>query len=328
MKKWFLTIAVLLIVIGGTVSFLIWEWGKSEFDAEGPLIVTKNVVIPKGIGTKAIAEKLADEGVIWDSLIFLAGVRLSETGTMLKAGEYSFPPGVSPRQVMETLMKGETVAHRLTIPEGLTSKQIVALINAADSLQGRIDMIPDEGTLLPETYHFDLNEDRNALVARMSKAMTESIDTLWEGRQENLPIQSKEEAVILASIVERETALASERPHVAAVFINRLRQGMKLQSDPTTIYGLSNGMGVLDRSLTRKDLASTHAYNTYVIDGLPPGPIANPGRESLAAVLNPMNSDDLYFVADGSGGHAFAKTLPEHNRNVARWRKIERGEKP
>lgn len=328
MKKWFLTIAVLLIVIGGAVSFGLWQWGMAAFDAEGPLGASKVVVIPKGAGTRAIAGKLVDEGVIRESFVFLAGVRLSETGTRLKAGEYEFPPRVTARQAMEILMKGETVAHWLTIPEGLTSKQIARLINAADSLQGSVDAVPDEGTLLPETYHYSLNEERNVLVLRMSRAMTECLDALWEGRQENLPLQSKAEAVVLASIVERETALASERPHVAAVFVNRLRRGMKLQSDPTTIYGLSEGMGVLNRSLTRKDLASTHAYNTYVIDGLPPGPIANPGRESLAAVLNPIKSDDLYFVADGSGGHVFARTLAEHNRNVARWRQIEKGEKP
>lgn len=328
MKKWFLTVAVLLIVIGGTVSFGLWQWLTSAFDAEGPLVANRVVVIPKGLGTRAIARKLADEGVIQEPLVFLAGVRLAETGTRLKAGEYEFPARVSTRQAMEILMKGETAAHWLTIPEGLTSKQIVRLINAADSLQGTIDVIPDEGTLLPETYHYSLDEDRNVLVLRMSRAMTECLDALWEGRQENLPLQSRAEAVVLASIVERETALASERPHVAAVFINRLRRGMKLQSDPTTIYGLSDGMGVLNRPLTRKDLASTHAYNTYAIDGLPPGPIANPGRESLAAVLNPIKSDDLYFVADGSGGHVFARTLAEHNRNVARWRQIEKGEKP
>lgn len=328
MKKWFFIALALLILIGGAIAFVAWEWGSSQFEAPGPLVTSKVVIIPKGIGTRAIADKLAVEGVIYDPLIFLAGVRLLETGTMLKAGEYSFPIEASPRQVMEILMKGETVVHRLTIPEGLTSKQIVALIQGGEALEGSIDTIPAEGSLLPETYHYDLNEKRGVLVGRMQKSMAQVLDELWEKRKADLPLKSKEEAVILASIVERETALASERPHVAAVFINRLRLGMKLQSDPTVIYGLSDGLGVLDRQLSRKDLASTHVYNTYVIDALPPGPIANPGRESLAAVLNPMESDDLYFVADGSGGHVFAKTLAEHNRNVANWRKIEKMGKP
>lgn len=324
MKKWFFIVLALLILIGGAISFAAWEWGSSQFDAPGPLATSKVVVIPKGIGTKAIADKLAVEGVIYDPLIFLAGVRLLETGTMLKAGEYSFPIEATPRQVMEILMKGETVVHRLTIPEGLTSKQIVALIDAGEALQGSVSNIPAEGSLLPETYHYSLNEQRDVLTARMQKSMEKTLDELWEERQADLPLKNKEEAVTLASIVERETALASERPHVAAVFINRLRLGMKLQSDPTVIYGLSNGMGVLDRQLSKKDLATAHPYNTYVIAALPSGPIANPGRESLAAVLNPMVSDDLYFVANGTGGHAFAKTLAEHNRNVATWRALEK----
>jgi len=219
------------------------------------------------------------------------------------------------------------VAHRLTIAEGLQTTQILAQITAAPQLTGSVlgedQVLPQEGALLPETYHFSRGDSRAELVARMGRDMRQVMAAAWAGRAAGLPFKSAEEALIMASSVERETSLAGERPHVAGVFVNRLRLGMLLQSDPTVAYGI-NPDGPLGRPLTRADLKTDHPYNTYVRKGLPPGPISNPGRAAIEAVLRPMATDDLYFVADGAGGHVFAKTLAQHNRNVAKWRKLER----
>lgn len=288
----------------------------------GPLPEDRTVVVEQGTGLRAIAEQLHAEGVIAWPLLFAAAARIE--GQPLKAGEYLFPAAVSSRGAVEMLQAGKTVTRRFTVPEGWTSAQVVAALRGIEGLRGEIEEVPAEGSLLPETYHFSLGDTRGELIRRMQAAMRRTLDELWDGRAADLPIRSKEEAVILASIVERETGVPDERPEVAAVFINRLRKGMKLQSDPTVIYGLSNGAGSIERGLTKSDLANGHTYNTYVIDGLPPAPIANPGSAAIAAVLRPAESDHLYFVADGSGGHAFAKTLADHNRNVAKWRRIER----
>jgi UPF0755 protein len=228
------------------------------------------------------------------------------------------------REAVALLTSGKTIVHRLTLPEGVMSAEAAALIAAAEPLVGEIGTIPPEGSLLPETYHFSRGDTRSDLIARMQAAQDEVLAELWPTRSDDLPFDTRREAVILASIVEKETGVAEERPLVASVFINRLRKEMRLQSDPTVVYGLTDGEGPLGRALTRADLEIATPYNTYLIDGLPPGPIANPGRASLAAVLSPAESEYLYFVADGSGGHAFAKTLTQHNRNVANWRKIRR----
>jgi UPF0755 protein len=231
---------------------------------------------------------------------------------------------VSPREVVAILQSGETIVRRLTVPEGLTSARVLELVDGAEGLQGHVGRMPEEGRLLPETYHFSYGDDRADLVARMEEAMEIALARLWLERSDDLPFATPEDALTLASIVERETAVERERRRVAAVFINRLRRGMRLQSDPTVVYALTEGEGVLGRRLVRDDLRIDHPYNTYVNTGLPPGPIANPGRASIAAVLNPAETRELYFVADGSGGHAFATTLDEHNRNVARWRRLRR----
>ncbi len=288
----------------------------------GPLAESRTVVVQQGSGVRAIAAQLAEAGVLEWPLLFAAAVRLQ--GEPLKAGEYLFPAGISAQGAVDLLQSGKTVIRRFTVPEGWTSAQVLAALAEVEGLQGEVGEAPAEGTLLPETYHFSFGDSRAELVKRMQAGMRRTLDELWEGRAPDLPIASKDEAVVLASIVERETGLPEERPRVAAVFVNRLRKGMKLQSDPTVIYGLSDGLGSIERSLTRSDLATAHAFNTYVIDGLPPAPIANPGAASLAAVLRPAASEELYFVADGSGGHVFARTLEEHNRNVAKWRRIER----
>jgi len=218
------------------------------------------------------------------------------------------------------------VEHRLTVPEGLTVRQVASLIDHAEALRGGLLQLPREGSLLPQTYFYVYDDPRDGLLARMRQAMNQALDELWIGRAADLPLADKEQALTLASIVERETSLAAERPHVAAVYENRLRIHMKLESDPTVVYAVSNGEGTLDRPITRVDLGLASPYNTYLSDGLPPGPICNPGRASIEAVLHPVASDDLYFVADGSGGHAFAKTLAQHNKNVERWRQIEKSQ--
>ncbi len=254
--------------------------------------------------------------------MFRLGARIQKVDSSLRAGEYAFPAAISAGDVVAMLSAGKTVVRRVTVPEGLTSAEVLALVAETPGLTGEVGTPPAEGTLLPETYHFSFGDTRADLIARMREAMTAELDTLWAARDAGLPLETPEEAVVLASIVEKETAVAAERRRVAAVFVNRLRKGMLLQSDPTTIYAVTGGAGPLDRPLTRKDLAIDSPYNTYVSPGLPPGPIANPGRASLAAALNPVDSNEYYFVADGTGGHAFARTLEEHERNVARWRKI------
>ncbi len=294
-----------------------------RFDGPGPLQADTVIFIEPGISMGDIARKLEAEGVIEDSLVFRLGVRLKRVSRDLKAGEYLFPTTVSMRGVVDILLSGKTVLRRLTLPEGVTSAEAAALIEAAEALEGKLDIIPAEGSLLPETYHYGRGDTRAELVGRMQVAMREAVAELWEKRGAGIPLESPEEALILASIVEKETGVPEERPLVASVFVNRLRAGMRLQSDPTVTYGITHGVAPLGRELTRKDLQTDSEYNTYTNGGLPAGPIANPGRASIEAVLNPALSDYLYFVAAGNGGHAFAKTLDEHNSNVAKWRKLK-----
>lgn len=312
---------LLLVAFVGAVGAGFWAY--HHYTSPGPLQAESHVLIQPGANTEQIARQLAAVGVLSQPAIFQIGVRLEGTGGALRAGEYVFPPRVSPQQVAHILKRGMTVIRRLTIPEGLTSKQIIALLETTPGLSGPTPAPPPEGTLLPETYHFSYGDRREELVRRMSAAMDETLAELWAGRAPDLPFESVHEALTLASIVEKESSLKQERPHIAGVFVNRLRMGMPLQADPTVIYALSDGEGVLPRPLTRTDLQSASPYNTYVTGGLPPGPIANPGRSAIEAVLNPAETDALFFVANGSGGHAFARTLEDHNRNVARWRELE-----
>ena len=298
-------------------------WLMAEFNNPGPSTEPVTVVLPQGSGLSAISRRLVEAGVIERDWVFVNGVRVKGAARGLQAGEYELPARASPRQIMDILVSGRTVVRRITIPEGLTTTQVVALVQAADGLAGEIATRPPEGRLLPETYHFHLDDDRGALVQRMQDKMERALAAHWESRQPNLPLKNPDEALILASIVEKETSLEEERPRIAAVFLNRLRKGMRLQSDPTVSYGITGGSGPMDRPLTRKDLRTPTAFNTYRIRGLPPHPIANPGISSIIAVLNPIETDELFFVADGSGGHAFAKTLQEHNRNVRKWRRLQ-----
>jgi UPF0755 protein len=300
-----------------------YRWMEGRFVAPGPLAEEVTVVLPRGAGLGAIARTLADAGVIERPLPFVVAVRLRGAQARLRAGEYAFPAHASGREVLAMLVEGRTVVHRLTVPEGLTSAEIVALVRAEGALEGMIEAMPPEGTLLPETYHFGRGDSRADLLARMAAAMAEAVAEAWEGRDPAVPLAGPDELVTLASIVEKETGLAAERPRIAAVFYNRLERAMPLQSDPTVVYALTAGSGALGRALIREDLEVESPYNTYRVLGLPPGPIANPGKASLVAVAHPLATDELYFVADGSGGHAFASTLAEHNRNVATWRKLQ-----
>ena len=306
-------LAVILVLAG-------WLYVRGEFDKPGPARSERPVVLPQGLGAWDIADRLADAGVIGDPTLFVVGLWLEDRQHALKAGEYAFEALVTPRGVMEKLVAGDTVVRRLTVAEGMTSAEIVAALAAAPGLMGEIAEPPAEGSLLPETYHYALGDSRAAVIERMKRGMAGLVEELWQGRDPTIGLDTAREAVVLASVVEKETARAEERPLIAGVFLNRLRTGMRLQSDPTVIYALTGGAGPLGRPLTRTDLKVDSPYNTYRRGGLPPGPIANPGRAALAAVLHPAETSALYFVADGSGGHAFAETLDEHNRNVARWR--------
>ena len=323
MKRAFSALAVLIIaaalLAGGVVI-----WGNKTFHDPGPLARETVIIIERGTGLRQIAGQLEQAGVLHYPLLFVAIAKWMGAHLDLKAGEYAFSPRISPAVAMKKIRTGDVVVHRITIPEGLTSQQVAKLIESAPALAGHLAAPPAEGSLLPETYDYIHGDTRDALVKRMTAAHTTTLDRLWQTRAQGLPISDPQAATILASIVEKETADPKERPRVAAVFINRLRLGMRLQSDPTVVYAIAGGQGPLGRPLTRRDLAIDNPYNTYVIKGLPPGPIANPGAASLAAVLQPAQTKELYFVADGTGGHAFAKTLREHNRNVAHWRRLQR----
>ncbi|MBI1209458.1 MAG: endolytic transglycosylase MltG [Azospirillum sp.] len=296
-------------------------WALDIIDSPGPLAAARTLVIAHGSGVLAIASRLEEAGVLDRPLLFAAQAGL-RGGDGLRAGEYAFEPAVSIAAVVEQMRRGRTVVHRLTIPEGLTTAQVVALVDAEPALAGEAGPVPAEGSLLPDTYHYSYGDRRSAVVQRMRAAMTAALTELWPARVPDLPLESPQQAVVLASIVEKETALADERARIAGVFFNRLAAGMPLQSDPTVSYAVTLGRHPLGRTLNRADLQTQSPYNTYVVTGLPPGPIANPGRAALEAVLHPDRHELIYFVADGSGGHAFARTLAEHNHNVARWRAL------
>jgi UPF0755 protein len=306
--------------------FAVWLFAAFERPyADGPAVT---LVVPRGAGLDDIGRLLEANHVIEDALPFAFGVRVGNDGRPLRAGEYAFPAAISPRAAMDLIISGKTVVYRLTVPEGLTTAQVLKLISDAEPLTGEIARKPEEGALLPETYNYSRGDTREGVAARMEKAMQGAVDAAWAARPADFALKSPRELAVLASIVEKETGVAEERPQVAAVFLNRLARGMKLQSDPTVAYGLAKREAKpgdwLDRALTRADLNAPSPFNSYLNDGLPPTPIANPGRAALMAVVKPASTDALYFVADGSGGHAFARTLDEHNRNVAKWRALSR----
>lgn len=317
-----LSILIVLAALAGGA----WAFEQYEFAAPGPAAHnragTTIVEIAPHQGVMGIAKQLERAGTLRNAWLFAAGVRLRGEGARLKAGEYAITSRLSMQGIADLLISGRVVEHKLTAAEGLTSQMIAGIVNADPVLRGPLQSAPPEGTLLPETYLFTRGTERSAMLARMHAAQARFLAKVWAARAPNLPLRSPRDAVTLASIVEKETAIPEERRHIAAVFINRLRLGMKLESDPTVIYGLSRGYP-LGHGLRASELASVTPYNTYQIAGLPPTPICNPGKDSIAAVLNPETSADLYFVANGTGGHAFAATKAEHDRNVARWRQIE-----
>jgi UPF0755 protein len=314
----FTVLIVISIAVGAALFF-----GKQRFDAAGPLADDKMVNIPRGLGTRDIADVLQREGVIDQPYIFMGGVIALKARGDLKYGEYQFSKHASIADVVDTIIEGKVVQHAFTVPEGLTSEQIVARLLENTALTGQIKEIPREGTLLPETYRFTRGMTREQIVQRMQQAHRRVLQDVWEHRMPDLPVKTPEQLVTLASIVEKETGRPDERTRVAAVFVNRLKTKMRLQSDPTIIYGLTGGKGSLGRPIQKNEIEQPTPYNTYVIDGLPPGPIANPGRASLEAAANPARTKEIYFVADGSGGHVFSDNYAEHQKNVARLRGIE-----
>ncbi|MTD93077.1 endolytic transglycosylase MltG [Hyphomicrobium sp. xq] len=321
------TVVLVVMLAAGSVMALLYH----QFETSGPLAVSRVVTVPRGEGRIEIATRLEREGAISNRWAFIINYMLrSALGPKpleLKAGDYEIKKNASMAEIMETLTQGRGVLSKITIPEGLTSLQIVEKLRGEDELVGDITEIPAEGTLLPDTYRYSKGMERRELLERMQGEMQRFLAAAWERRQPSLPITTPEQAIIFASIVEKETGRADERGRVAAVFMNRLKKGMRLQSDPTVIYGIVGGQGTLGRSITRADLDQKSSHNTYQIGGLPPTPICNPGRPAIEASLNPPMTTDLYFVADGTGGHTFSDTLKEHNAAVNVWRKVERDRK-
>jgi peptidoglycan lytic transglycosylase G len=313
---------VLVMMIGAG---LVYYYGRQLIDASGPLQEDKVVNIPSRAGMADIADVLQREGVIdANRWAFIGAVFAMKARADLKPGEYNFQKSASLRGVIATMVEGKVVQHSVTIPEGLTSEQILARLSDNDIFSGSVREIPREGTLLPETYKFPRGTTREQVIQRMQQAQKRVVADVWEHRAQDAPVKTPEQLVTLASIIEKETGKADERSRVSAVFANRLRQRIKLQSDPTIIYGLVGGKGTLGRPIKRSEISQPSPYNTYVIEGLPPGPISNPGRASLEAAANPARTRDLYFVADGTGGHAFTETYDQHQKNVVRLRAMEK----
>src|ERR1700676_2670842 len=313
---------ILVLMIGGGGAYI---YGKQKIEAPGPLQEDKIVNIPARAGMTDIADILQREGVIDNNRwAFIGSVFALKARSDLKPGEYSFQKNASLRDVIGTMVEGKVIQHAVTIPEGLTSEQIVARLSENEIFAGTLKEMPREGTLLPETYKFPRGTTREQVIQRMQQTQKRVLAEIWERRNPDIPIKTRHQLCTLASIVEKETGKADERSRVAAVFVNRLRQRLKLQSDPTIIYGLVGGKGTLGRPIKRSEIQQPSPSNTYVVDGLPPGPIGNTGRASLEATANPARTRDLFFVADGSGGHAFTETYDQHQKNVAKLRAMEK----
>jgi len=306
-----------LLVLAAALAFL----ADHTYKKPGPLAEDGVILVEPGTGVIRTAYLLKDMGAIDSQRMFRWAARLTKSSTKLQAGEFRIPARSSMRDILDILKHGSVIVHRLTLPEGTTAVQAVALLDQAERLSGPLKDVPAEGTLLPETYHYTWGETRDEMVTRMQRSMQTLLADLWAARAPDLPYDTPAQAVIMASIIEKETAVPGERGLIAGVFVNRLRKHMRLQSDPTVIYGIAKG-GELGRALTKADIDAQTPYNTYRIQGLPPTPIANPGRASLEAALNPADTNALYFVADGKGGHVFAETYEEHLENVKRWRAL------
>jgi len=321
----FMNFVLSLVVLVLLAASALFYFGRAQFDANGPLTASTTFFVKRGAGISEVANGLESRGIVSDARIFRYGVRTLGHEDDLKAGEYAIPAGASMREVMNILISGKSIVYPLTIPEGLTVKQIFDRIAADPMLSGPMPKeMPPEGSLFTDTLNFTRGTPRTEIIERMMAAQKKLVDELWASRKPGLPLKDENQFVTLASIVEKETGIAAERPHVASVFLNRLKKGMRLQSDPTIIYGLFGGAGKpADRPIFKSDIEKPTPYNTYIINGLPPGPIANPGKAALEAVANPLDTQDLYFVADGTGGHVFSSTLKQHNENVRKWRETE-----
>ncbi len=310
-----------LVVAAGIVFGIVWGW--NAYKAPGPLKSHNVLIIPKGVGVREIAQILKDYGVIDKPHLFVLCARYTKMARRMRAGEFAFTPAISIEEVVKHLVYGQIVRRRLTIPEGLLTREIIDLVTAVEGLTGTVETAGAEGVYLPETYFYSYGDRRTAVLARMTASMNTALAEAWAKRNPKIVLKSPRQALILASIIEKETGVAAERARVSAVFHNRLLRRMRLQSDPTVAYAVTGHGVALGRSLTRADLKIASPYNTYRVAGLPPGPIANPGRASLLAAVQPLETKEYYFVADGRGGHVFAKTLREHNRNVAKWRLLK-----
>lgn len=319
-------------ILGGAGLGFGWFWLQGEIAKPGPLLQETEFTIERGEGLASVASRLETLGLIEDKRVLRVQARLDAIESDLKAGSYVVPARASIAEILDQFVDGEVIEFRLTIPEGLTTAQILRRVEAADDLEGDMpERSFEEGVLLPDTYVFGAGTTRTQFIERMEAAQDDLLDDLWDERQEGLPVSTPYEAVILASVVEKETAHADERPLVAGLFVGRLKKGMRLESDPTIIYGVSKGEPLYNRqgqrrTLYRSEIDRKTDWNTYQIDGLPKTPICNPGRDAIAAVLNPPETDYVFFVADGKGGHLFAKTYAEHQRNVAAYRRFEREE--
>ncbi|MEM6414778.1 MAG: endolytic transglycosylase MltG [Pseudomonadota bacterium] len=319
----FLSFLLVLLLLGAAAVSVGGYFAHREVHRPGPHTEDTVVLLKSGSSVSMIAEELKSSGVLRHPELFIVVTRLTGVGGDLKAGEFQIPAGASAMELIELIVNGKSILHYVTIPEGLTTAQALRIIAEDPILEGEITLSPAEGTLLPETYAFTRSQTRDQIINSMVEAQTTFVDSVWDNRALELPYTTRSEAIILASIVEKETAQPNERGRIASVFVNRLRKNMRLESDPTVIYGLTQGEP-LGRGLRASELKKSTTYNTYRIFGLPPTPISNPGKDAILAVLNPDETDDIFFVANGEGGHAFASTLSQHNRNVATWRRIER----
>lgn len=309
-----------LLFAGGVVLY-----GASQFYGDGPLAEDATFRVEAGSGLSSIGPRLEEQGLITNQYVFQVGSRLANIGGTIKQGDFRIPAGASMVDILRELVEGNPIRYAVTIPEGWTAWEAVQRLNADSNIVGEISVLPAEGSILPGSYDYVPGDTRQSVLDKMQAAMTAQLAAIWEARQPDLPIETPEQLLVLASIVEKETGVASERPQVAAVFVNRLREGMRLQSDPTIIYGITKGQSTLGRGLRRSEIEAQTPYNTYQIDGLPPTPIANPGIDALKAVANPDSHDYLYFVAKGATpreGHVFAESYDEHQQNVARYREI------
>ncbi len=316
-----LTLVVIgLVVVGGGFFYV-----ASQYYGDGPTTEEKVFRVEQGNTLTTTANRLEEQGLISNAMIFSQFGGRVESNTVVKAGDFTIPAKASMADILTELTTGTPIRYAVTIPEGWTTWQAVQRLDADDRLTGEIGTLPPEGSILPGSYDYLPGDTRQSVLDKMQLAMTEALADVWENRQPDLPLQSPAELLILASIVEKETGIDTERPQIAAVFVNRLRDGMRLQSDPTIIYGITLGQSTLDRGIRRSEIEAKTPYNTYQIDGLPPTPIANPGIDALRAVANPDSHDYLYFVAKGATpreGHVFAATYAEHQQNVARYRQI------